>query len=100
MKKYLAILFLIGLLIPAIPTNAQGGKQSKTKSATTSVKDSKQRKKTVIKQGSQIKIESQADVQRKKAIEAKELTVNKNKKVRRFDLDENISTVIRDRNIP
>jgi len=102
MKNVLAILLLIGLLIPSCSFSASKVKQDTIKISTTKKQDLKKKayKNVVSKQGAEITSDSIVEEQRKKEIEAKERTVNKNKKVKMFGVDENLSNTIRKRNIP
>lgn len=102
MKNILAILLLSGLLIPSCPLSAGIVKQDTVKFPTAEKQDLKKKadKNVAAKQDTKIKSDSIAAEQRKKKIEAKERTVNKNKKVKMFDVDENLSNTIRKRNIP
>jgi len=102
MKNVLAILLLIGLLIPACSFSASNVKQDSVKISTTEKQDLKRKanKNVVAKQGAAITSDSIAEEQRKKEIEAKEQKVNKNKKVKLFGVDENLSNTIQKRNIP
>jgi len=102
MKNVLAILLLIGLLIPSYPLVTSIVKQDTIKITTAEKQDLKKKadKKVVVKQGAKITSDSIAEEHRKKEIETKEKTVNKNKKVKMFGFDENLSNTIRKRNIP
>jgi len=102
MKNILAILLLIGLLIPCYSFSASIVKQDTIKTATKEKQDLKKKadKNVVAKQGAEIISDSIAEEQRKKEIEAKERTINKNKKVKMFGVDENLSNTIQKRNIP
>ena len=102
MKRILAILLLIGLLIPSCSFCATKVKQDTVKISTAEKQDLKKKanKIVVVKQGTDITSDSIAEEQRKKEIEAKERTINKNKKVKLFGVDENLSNTIQKRNIP
>ena len=102
MKNILAILLLIGLLIPSCSFCASKVKQDTVKISTAEKQDLKKKanKIVVAKQGADITSDSIAEEQRKKEIEAKERTINKNKKVKLFGVDENLSNTIQKRNIP
>jgi len=102
MKNILAILLLIGLLIPSCSLGASKAKQDTIKAPAVEKQDLKKKadKKTISKQTSENSSDSIAEEQRKKEIEAKEQTVNKNKKVKLFGVDENLSKTIQKRNIP
>ena len=102
MKKYITILILIGLLSTSLPIRAQEGKRNNEKSefVKEQVKKQKKNKVTAENQSIEINSEEQASELRKKDIEAKERSVNKNKKVRRCGFDKHISQIIKKRNIP
>ncbi|NEW81198.1 MAG: hypothetical protein GZ094_02375 [Mariniphaga sp.] len=102
MKNVLAILLFIGLLIPSYPLFASIVKQDTIKVTTAEKQDLKMKadEKVVVKQGAKITSDSIAEELRKKEIETKERKVNKNKKVKMFGVDENLSNTIRKRNIP
>jgi len=99
MKKYFAVLLLSGFLIPVLPISAQEVKKNIKNTETISKQNSAKKKKkcaTTMKG----KTEAQSSEQRKKDIEAKERLVDKNKKVKRVGVDENLPKTIRERNIP
>ena len=98
MKKYITILILIGLLSTTLPILAQEGKRYNEKSEF--VNKQKKKKVTAEKQSTETNSEAQTSEQSKKDIEAKERSVNKNKKVRRCGFDKHISQIIKKRNIP
>lgn len=98
MKKYITILILIGLLSTSLPIHAQEGKRYNEKSEF--VNKQKKKKVTAENQNTNISSETQTSEQRKKDIEAKERSINKNKKVRRCGFDKHISQIIKKRNIP
>jgi len=102
MKNILAILLLIGLLIPSSSFSTSKVKQDTIKTTTTEKQDLKKKadKNVVAKQGVELTSDSIAEEQRKKEIEDKEQRVNKNKKVKMFGVDENLSNTIQKRNIP
>ena len=102
MKKYITILILIGLLSTSLLIHAQEGKRYNEKSEFVNKQDKKQKKNKVAdeSQSTDISSEAQTSEQSKKDIEAKERSVNKNKKVRRCGLDKHISQIIKKRNIP
>ena len=102
MKNILAILLLIGLLIPSCSFCASKVRQDTVKISTAEKQDLKKKanKIVVVKQSADITSDSIAEEQRKKEIEAKERTINKNKKVKLFGVDENLSNTIQKRNIP
>jgi hypothetical protein len=99
MKKNIAIVLILGLLLPAIPMNAQDGMKKKNKTETAA-----KRKSNIKKDENQAVVTSagdkHADELRKREIEKKEQSVDKNKKVKRLTLDENLPATIRNRNIP
>ena len=98
MKKYITILILIGLLSTSLPIRAQEEKRYNEKSEF--VNKQKKKKVKAEKQSTETNSEAQTSEQSKKDIEAKERSVNKNKKVRRCGLDKHISQIIKKRNIP
>ena len=98
MKKYITILILIGLLYTSLLIHAQEGKRYNEKSEF--VNKQKKKKVTAENQNTNISSEAQTSEQSKKDIEAKERSVNKNKKVRRCGFDKHISQIIKKRNIP
>ena len=102
MKKYIAIFLFLWLLFPSASVSAQEVKQSIKKDTTAKKQDPKNavQNKSSLKKSKKIKSEAQKEEQRKKDIEAKEYSVNKNKKVRRFGIDENIPETVKKRNIP
>ena len=102
MKNVVAILLLIGLLIPSFSFGALEVKQDTIKTATTEKQKSIKKgfKAATGKQYAETASDTIAEEQRKKDIEDKEHSVNKNKKVRRFGVDENLSNIIQKRNIP
>lgn len=102
MKNVLAILLFIGLLIPSCSFGACKVKQDTIKISTPKKQDLKKKANKNIgsKQGMEITSDSIAEEQRKKEIEAKEQKANKNKKVKMFGVDEDLSNTIRKRNIP
>jgi len=102
MKNVLAILLLIGLLIPSCSFSASKVKQDTIKAIATEKQELKKKanKNVEAKQGTEVTFDSIAEEQRKKKIEAKEQTINKNKKVKMFGVDENLSNTIQKRNIP
>lgn len=102
MKNIIAILLFIGFSVPSPSLFAQEVKQNSFQSVNAEKIDSVNivKKKLTAKQSTEISSDKKAEEQRKKEIEAKEHSVNKNKKVRRFGVDENLSNTIRKRNIP
>jgi len=102
MKNIFAILLLIGLLIPSCSISANKVKLDTIKAPVIEKQDLKKKadKKAVAKQAKENTSDSIDEEQRKKEIEAKEQTVNKNKKVKLFGVDENLSKTIQKRNIP
>jgi len=102
MKNVFAILLFIGLLIPSFSFGNPKVNQETIKIATTEKPDSTKNvnKKLAPKHPAQTTVDSMEVEKRKKEIDIKEHTVNKNKKVRRFGVDENLSNMIKKRNIP
>ena len=102
MKKFIVIFLFLGFVFLAFSVSAQEKKQRSNKPETTVNQNSKreEKKDSVAKRSPEIISDAQAEEQRKKEIEAKELSVNKNKKVRRFGVDENLPQMIQKRNIP
>ena len=102
MKNILAILLFIGLLIPSCSLSANKVKQDTIVAPVIEKHELKKKadKKALAKQAAKITSDSIAEQQRNREIEAKELSVNKKKKVKRFDVDQNLSNTIQKRNIP
>jgi len=102
MKNIIAILLFIGFSVPSPSLSAQEVAQNSFQSVNVEKKDSVNvvKKKLTVKQSTEISSDKKAEEQRKKEIEAKEHSVNKNNKVRRFGIDENLSNTIQKRNIP
>jgi hypothetical protein len=99
MKKYFAILLILGFLFPTLPVCAQEGNTKQKKTETVAKRKSKHRKNIKPSETAGLS-EEQTKELRKKDIEAKERTVDKNKKVKRLIVDEDLSKTVRNRNIP
>ena len=102
MKKFIVIFLLLGFLFPSFPISAQEATKTTNKSETVEKQKNKRLKKNDLseKQVKESNSVLQTKEQRKKDIEAKELTVDKNKKVKMTVADENLPQTIKKRNIP
>ncbi len=102
MKNIIAILLVTGFSILSLSVCAREVKPNNIQSVNVEKQDSvnKVKQNLTAKQSAKAVSDAKAEEKRKKAIEAKERSVNKNKKVRRFGVDDNLSKIIRERNIP
>ena len=108
MKKIITIFLLIGLLFSFHPVIAREVNQEKSKlekREKRQLNHKKRHKSEMQGQDSSTAAQSEEKIKkdkdlRKKEIEIKEHSVDKNKKVKRVSTDENLPETVRNRNIP
>ena len=101
MKKTITFFLLIGFFSCLLPVDGMNFMQYSNKSEFQDKQELKvQKKKTTKKQVKDLNAEKQAKELKKKDIEAKEHSVNRNMKVKRVSVDENLPETVRQRNIP
>lgn len=102
MKKYVVLFLCIGFMLFSASISAQEVKKSSKKSKAAQKSELKQKvlNDTAAKQDTASLPDTEAVKPIEKEIVKKELTTNKNKKVKRFDLDKSLKTSIENRNIP
>ena len=102
MKKYITTFLFIVFLFSVLQITARDGNKRTNRLETSEKRDSTQNVKIDLakKQDPEFMFDAQVVKQRKAEIEAKERSIDKNKKVKRFGFDENLPQIIRKRNIP
>lgn len=102
MKKIITVLLFSGFLFSLLPLNAQEKIQNKNQTETRQ-KRGLERQKRKGSRKNQVKVNPtnvQSNEQKKREIENREHSLDKNKKVKRFSVDENLPETVKKRNIP
>ena len=100
MKKFIPMFVFTGFFFGIIPLTASDCLNVIPKSSQNDRQELKDDGKKVSAKDNKAAKELKAKEQKKRDIEAKEHSVNKNKPAKRFSTDENIPETVRKRNIP